>query len=738
VIGALFLVVQGTSFASLISTLADPERPAGLGAVLEAQLGGTVLGWSLWAMVLSLLGMRAIAEARRGGEWEALLTAGVSERVAVLGKWLALTLLLGLLWLPTTAYLVVIAAYQQGGAAWDLGSIASGYLGVWALGAAMLSWPLAASAATAQPLVAGALGYLALLLLLLAGELPSIAPELVDDWPALAAASAALSLRGHAAALARGELTAAALALIGALAALGLSAAAALATRGRRRSAEVATRAVATALVALAGGLAVALAGRGGASWDVSARAANTLDDATLAVLAELQAPAELVIIEPTLGALRPIFERAEDVLARMQRRQPRLRVRRLDPAAVPGGLTAVARQAGVDAQDLASSGAVVVRTGGRQRVLDFFALAELTASAAGPELVRWSVERAVAGRLAELLRPAPVTACASSGHGELALEPEDVTSAAGGAGALDGAALAQRAADDGVAWVRWADGPVPAGCQVVLVAGPRRPLSGEQALELARFLERGGGLVVGLSSRTLDERGRPVPSGLELVLAAAGIALPAAVAVDPRGQLGERGALRVFEGYAAHELNRGFARARATVWWTPRVLEVTPPATALVSGSAASWGEVDLVTSPPRQGEDDLPGPVVLAAALDRPAPAPGAAPGAGPSADVGAGGRVVVMGSMESLASPVLAAGTSALDLWMVRALRWAARRPLPEVPVADRAPDQVRLLMTRGERRAIAALCAAGIPAAWLALGLLLGALHRRRGGRGGGAT
>ena len=86
--------------------------------------------------------------------------------------------------------------------------------------------------------------------------------------------------------------------------------------------------------------------------------------------------------------------------------------------------------------------------------------------------------------------------------------------------------------------------------------------------------------------------------------------------------------------------------------------------------------------------------------------------------------------MGSMESLTNAVLSVGTSALDLWMVRALRWAARRPLPEVPIADRAPDQVRLLMTRGERRSIAALCAAGIPAAWLALGLGLGWLRRRR--------
>lgn len=724
VLGALFLVVQGASFASLVAQMADPARPAPLGAVLEAQLGGTALGWSLWAMVLALLAMRALAEARKTGEWEALVTAGVSERAAVLGKWLALTALLGVLWLPTAAYLGVIALYQQGGAAWDLGSIASGYLGVWAIGAALLGVALAASAAVAHPLVAGALGYFALLVLILVGELPAIAPELLADAPSLGRVAAALSLRGHAAALGRGEVTATALAWIAALAGVGLSAAVALAGRGRRRPAESAARGLATALLALAGGLAVALAARSGASWDVSARARNTLDDATLAVLAELDGAAgggdggaEVVIIEPTLGALQPIFEHAGGVLARMQRRQPRLSIRRLDPAALPGGLAAAARQAGVSPDDLASSGALVVRVGGRQRVLDFFEIAELTSSAAGPELLRWSVERAVAARLAELVRPAPVAVCATVGHGELALEAAPGGAGGGGDGrpaALELAALVQRALDDGLTVTPLPDGPVPTSCQVVLVAAPRQPLPPAQALELARFVEAGGGLVVGLSSRALDARGELLPSGLELLLAASGLATPPAVAIDPDAAVAADGSMRILEGYDAHELNRGFARARATVWWTPRVLAVTAPAQPLVHGGARSWGEVDLVSAPPTPGEADVPGPAVVAGALDR--------------ADLG---RVVVMGSMESVSSAVLAAGASALDLWMVRALRWAARRPLPAVPGSDRAPDQMRLLMTRGERRSVAVICAAVLPAAWLAFGLVLGGVRRRRG-------
>ncbi len=731
VIGALFLIVQGASFSSLVSAMADPERPAALGAVLELQLGGTVLGWSLWAMVLALLGMRAIAEAKKSGEWEALICAGVSERAAVLGKWLAHSALLALLWLPTTAYLGVVASYQRGGAGWDLCSIAAGYLGVWAIGAALLAWSLAASAVTSHPLVAAALGYLVLMVILLVGELPSIAPELVADAPGLGAAAAALGLRGHAAALARGEVTAEALAVIAGLGGVGLSAAVAAAGRGRRRAQEQGARALATALLAAAAVAAVALAGRSEASWDVSARAQNTLDDATLSVLAEVTRPIELVIVEPTLGALEPMFERAEEVLARMRRRQPLLSVRRLDPTTLPGGLAAAAQQAGIAAQDLAASGAIVVRAGARQRTLDFFALAELTASAAGPEFARWSVERAVAARLAELVRSAPLTVCLTREHDELSLLP---ASPAGGQSVdeSDLVAMAARLGDDGAKLVPLDDGPVPASCHVVWVAGPGRPLPPAMARELAAWVERGGGLVVSLASRKLDARGQLPASGLELLLAAAGIELLSAVAIDPSAQLGKGGSLRVFDGYGAHAISEGFPRARATVWWTPRVLAVRAPAEALVRGSGESWGETDLM-APPVRGPDDVAGPVVLAAAVEPAAQAVRTAGGGGEPSS--APGRIVVMGSMESLRSPMVTAGNSALDLWMARALRWAARRPLPAVPVADRAPDQVRLLMTRGERRSAAALCAVGIPLAWLGLGVLLGWARRRRGQGGG---
>src|SRR5574341_1410410 len=104
-VGGLFLAVQGIAFAGLVSALSDPRRPAPLGALLEGQLAGTLLTWVLQLVVLTLLGMRTIADDKRSGAWELLLTAQVDERVAVVGKWLAAVTIYALLWIPTLAYL---------------------------------------------------------------------------------------------------------------------------------------------------------------------------------------------------------------------------------------------------------------------------------------------------------------------------------------------------------------------------------------------------------------------------------------------------------------------------------------------------------------------------------------------------------------------------------------------------------------------------------------------------------
>ncbi|MDQ3369636.1 MAG: hypothetical protein M3680_29760, partial [Myxococcota bacterium] len=299
VVGGVFLVVQGVAFAGLVGALSDPRKPAPLGALLEGQLAGTLLTWVLSLVVLTLLGMRTIAEDKRSGAWELLLTAQVGEGAAVVGKWLAASTLYAILWLPTLAYLGVVAIYRADDGGWDVAAIACGYAGAIAIGAALLAWSVAASAAMSSTLGAGALGFALLIGIFLIGELPSLWPELD---PGLASVLAGVSVRSTALAFARGEITGGALVLVGGLAVLGLALAITLACAGRRRSAEVRTRTLGTLALAAIALLAGALAARHPARLDVSADRRNTLDPATIAVLAALPGPAALTIVRPTLG----------------------------------------------------------------------------------------------------------------------------------------------------------------------------------------------------------------------------------------------------------------------------------------------------------------------------------------------------------------------------------------------------------------------------------------------------
>jgi hypothetical protein len=164
-----------------------------------------------------------------------------------------------------------------------------------------------------------------------------------------------------------------------------------------------------------------------------------------------------------------------------------------------------------------------------------------------------------------------------------------------------------------------------------------------------------------------------------------------------------------IASGYSDHAINIGFADRRRTLWFQPRVVTASRGALPLVTATPASWGETEF-HAPPGKDERDLAGPVVLAAA--------------------GAHHRVVAVGSAESFTNAALGGGASAGDLWLEHAVRWLANRPAPALDIASRTPDQVRLVMTAGERRSVTLLSVAGIPLAWLVVGGALVLWRRRR--------
>ena len=704
-VGGLFLAVQGIAFAGLVGALSDPQRPAPLGALLEGQLAGTLLTWVLELVVLTLLGMRAVADDKRDGQWEALITAGVGEGAAVAGKWLAATTMYALVWLPTLAYLAVVAVFRADTGGWDVAAIAIGYAGAIALGAALLAWAIAASCATSSALAAGALGFAWLIGGFLVGELPALWPDLAADHPALAAALDAVSLRAIAGEFARGYVGVRPVCVLVGVAVVGLSLATWQACAGRRRRRELQLRGLGTLALAVAAAAACVLAARHPVGRDLSRARRNSLDEATVAIVGELPGPAALTIVAPTRGALEPIYDEVARVAGRIAAQARGISVRRADPLTAPGGIAALARDAGLQPGDLAATGAVIVELGGRRQVIDLPAFATIDRGPGGAATVeRLAVEQTIAGALAQLATAHPLTVCASRGHGELPVAPPPP----GGPG-QDLVAVAQRLRGDGLTLdeVDVLRG-VPARCAALVIAGPVAPLSPEEALAVQTFVRGGGGLVV---AATVTDDGALPATGLEAVLAAEGLGLPAAIAIDPALAVRDvPGALRVIDGYADHPIDRGFAGVRPTLWYRPRAVVVTGRAVALIHATAESWGERDFIATPVKDG-DDLAGPVAIAA--------------------LGGAHRVIALGSAESATTARLRSGGSAVDLWLLRAIRFAAGAADPAVAAATRPPDQVRLVMTAGQRRAVIALSVGGIPLVWALLGGLAVAWRRRRG-------
>jgi ABC-2 type transport system permease protein len=676
VVGVMFLAVQGASFAALVAAMSDPARPAPMGAVLEGHFGGTLLHWALELAVIALVSMRAVAEDKRAGTWEALVTAPVGEGAAIVGKWLAACAFYALLWLPTLAYLIVLAVYAPAGASIDPGPIASAYVGEWMIGAALLAVGVAFSAMTASQIFAGAASFAAGMAILLAGEAVNSAPDWSAAHPSLAGAAQALSPRAHMLAFARGELALGALVFAIGLAVVGISAAIAAAGWGRRRDAKA--RAIGTALIAIVAVLLGVLAARHPRAWDVTRAHRNSLEPATRDVLAAMSEPVDATIVTPSLHGVEPVYDEASRVLDRIARAQPLVRVRRSDPAATLGGLDAIAREAGLAEETLSKDGAIVLARGARRRVIDLLDLASFGRDPLGaPDVTRLDAEGAIARAIAELddVDPAPV--CATSGHGELAWAPVTARLAHDDIPVEDAGAVASG---------------VPSRCRVLIVAGPARPLDPAEVIAVRDWVEQGGALLAANAGGD---------TGLEPLFATYGVDVTRAVASEPALEVDKTGAFEVI-GYGDDPLDAGFAGGqRVTVWTRPRVIDLRDRAKplAFTTDSAAA---ID-----PATGATVRAGRSVIAAA-----------------ARLGAehhGGVVVAFGGADL--------GPAANDLLFANAIERLAGRSRA-IDVAAKTPEQVRLVMTSGERTAVVALCAGVIPLAYALLGLVVVLARRRR--------
>lgn len=258
---------------------------------------------------------------------------------------------------------------------------------------------------------------------------------------------------------------------------------------------------------------------------------------------------------------------------------------------------------------------------------------------------------------------------------------------------------------------------PVGDAVDMLVIAAARHDLAESEAADIARFLDRGGSLMVFLapSSKALPR--------LEALLARWGIRVGSGPVLEPRAHVSDN-RLNIVPMYAQHPINRSFADTRSFLLW--------PSARALRTDASVSF-DIDVepvLSSTPEAyldatgGTVDRTGPFELALTASRtPARAPA---DAGRAATKTA--RIFVAGSEAAYADDIMGMSNFANAAFMAQAIQWLRpEQQVLQIPAKKIAPDP--LAITAGDAWAIGALLTGAIPVAVVLLGVGVAARRRR---------
>lgn len=130
------------------------------------------LMWIAWVLVLTspLVTMRLLAEEKKSGTLEIVLTAPVTELQFVLAKFASAVLFMVYLLLPTAGYVVIVSRYGEV----DLGAIAGGYLGVLLVVGFVYAIGLFISSLCSNQITSGIIAFMVALILFLGSILGGV------------------------------------------------------------------------------------------------------------------------------------------------------------------------------------------------------------------------------------------------------------------------------------------------------------------------------------------------------------------------------------------------------------------------------------------------------------------------------------------------------------------------------------------------------------------------------------
>ena len=142
----IFLVLNGFSFSVALTASNGVVEDT-----IAMFLGEGPLFWVCLVTVPPLVTMRLVAEERRSGQLEVLLTAPVRDGEVILAKFLGALVFQAFLWAPTLIYMAIIRNY---GALPDPGQLFTSYVGIACVTSVLTALGLLLSTRTTNQIVA--------------------------------------------------------------------------------------------------------------------------------------------------------------------------------------------------------------------------------------------------------------------------------------------------------------------------------------------------------------------------------------------------------------------------------------------------------------------------------------------------------------------------------------------------------------------------------------------------------
>jgi hypothetical protein len=471
--------------------------------------------------------------------------------------------------------------------------------------------------------------------------------------------------------------------------------------------------------------------------WDWTRDKLYTLSPATRVTLHDLPDTVEIWVL---LGSNDPLMLSVKQLLVSYAAETPKLEVHYIDPDKDAILLLDVRRRFKIEAtraEDgrVVTDASVVVARGDRHWFLapaDLVEVSESDDSRAKPK-----EEQAFTGAIRNVLSGEKARLCFTQGNDEMSLGDPGPQ----GMGVLKDLLEKDNYEAKGVDPNDGSELERFKGCAVVVIAGPRTPFTKEAALRLKAYLVADGNLLAAVSPIGATTDTGLAPLGLDDALTPFGIALDDDVVIerDASKMIPEQlGAFIATAG--AHAVTQSLVKSSEGTHDPPRILLMRPRsmhhagtgvgATDLLTTSPSAFG-VTTVTGAskwpfegPEKTAHDIPGPLVVAMASERPKT----------HVNLAHGSRAVVIGTASVLQPINWSEGISDRGAAFVveNAISWIASRPaILDVPEKPKVASAIHL--TDESRAAIWRYVLVYMPMSSALLGLAVGLRRRTTEGK-----